>query len=77
MENSFYFLAKTLRSAACRFSFRFQKIKQPRRLDQTQKRCVSEIQNPVKARNELNVGAVSQHQAVASNHVLLITKVPS
>ena len=49
------------------------KLKQPC-LDQTQKRCVSEIpfQNPFEARNQLNAGVLSQ--SASSNHALLITK---
>ena len=43
-------------------------------LDQTQKRCVSEIpfQNPFEARNQLNAGVLSQ--SASSNHALLNTK---
>ena len=49
------------------------KLKQPG-LDQTQKRCVSEIPfpNPIEAATQLNAGALSQ--SASSNHASLITK---
>ena len=51
----------------------FFHVKQPC-LDQTQKRCVSEIpfQNPFESENQLNAGVLSQ--SASSNHALLITK---
>ena len=51
----------------------FFHVKQ-RCLDQTRKRCVSEVpfQNPFEAGNQLNAGVLSQ--SASSNHALLITK---
>ena len=51
----------------------FFHVKQPC-LDQTQKRCVSEIpfQNPFEAENQLDEGVLSQ--SASSNDALLITK---
>ena len=47
------------------------------RLDQTQKRCVSEIhfQNQFEVGNQFDVCVLSQ--SASSNHALLITKIPS
>jgi len=62
------------KTALCCMSIFFHvKMKQPR-LDQAQKRCVSEIpfQDPFEAGNQLNAGVLSQ--SPSSNHSVLITK---
>ena len=57
----------------CMLIFFYVKLQQPC-LDQTQKRCVSEIpfQNPFEMGNQLNAGVLSQ--STSSNHAFLITK---
>ena len=60
----------------CMLSFFYVKLKQLR-LDQTQKRCVSEflskiLSKSVRGWNQLNAGVLNQ--SASSNHALLITK---